>query len=229
MNTARAEVEDGFTWPQTVLDKIALADGNDQPGLVAYPHFEGRALGTLAWPFRNKGALTGFIQAFTAEATELDGVAWDIVNARWVDTAIGDQILKLGKINLGPVQAQFDDDLNRAIVDAWGFRVQLNGSWEDREERVGQRSFWKAFFNEALYLEIPSAFAVHLMLDDAIPGLEDAIVNDKWPSALNDLFLASAAAGILTATLDWTLGTGAVFDQTGFDEGEFFAVTEITP
>ncbi len=229
MNTARAEVDDGFEWPQTQLDLIDLADGNDQPGLVAYPHFEGRALGTLAWSFRDKGALSGFITAHTTEGTELDGVCWDIVNARWVPTAVGDQIIKLGKVNKGPVQAQFADDLNRAVVDAYGYRVQLNGSWEDRDDRVGQRSFWEKFFAQARYLNIPSIYAVHLLLDDAIPGLETAITDGLWPTVLNDLFLSSAAAGILTATLDWTLGPGAIFDETGFDEGEFFATTEITP
>lgn len=207
-----------YAWDEDTLDAIEQASDADPPAEEAYLHFQGRALGQLPWSFRHKPVIEGFLATLAAEVTTLDTDAWALLQARWVDTAVGAQLLPLGRYVGAPVQAQFEDDLNRNLIDLWAQLAVADRTWANSSTYL-----WGQLFQEARLHATPGDWTMWISLNNANDGLALALTDGLWATAIADLAVPHIfPAGFIHGEIDYSLDEGLYFDEGSFGTETLF-------
>lgn len=120
----------GYAWDDTLLARIDAAIGKE-PSEEPFAHRLGRALQSLAWPFRHKPILTALIEHLLAEVDLVEAAAWQVRDAKDPALALTDGLLKLGRLIQADTRERFADSTLRAIIDNHARATQEGENWAD--------------------------------------------------------------------------------------------------
>jgi hypothetical protein len=169
--------------------------------MVDITNFSQRAIALLAGQFQNTPTptentnLQNLIIALCEPATEIQTQIQNLINDRWINTAVGVQLDGLGEIlGLARTPGQSDDSYRQALI----FQIQLNVSSGTPEQVINALSF---FTNGSKVKYVEMAPAAYLLETNA-PATSFPIPQGSLATAIQKLSPAGVEFAGLIATYD---------------------------